>query len=174
LWGVLETIVRNHGLDPTDIEVWFGDEARIDQKNKIIRRWARRGSRPSPPSDQRTASTYIFGAICPKAGKAVGLIPPWCNTEMINLHLAAISTDVTPGHHAALLLDPAGWHLSTQLTAPDNTTIVPLQPNSPELNAQESVWQLMRESWFSNCVFWDIDDLADHCSYTWNRLDDRL
>ena len=27
-----------------------------------------------------TASTYIFGAICPKQGKAVGLILPWCNT----------------------------------------------------------------------------------------------
>jgi len=33
---------------------------------EITRRWARRGSRPSAPSDQRTASTYIFGAICPK------------------------------------------------------------------------------------------------------------
>src|SRR5437773_8048069 len=71
------------------IEIWFGDEARIGQKNKITRRWARRGSRPSAPSDQRTASTYIFGAICPKEGKAVGLILPWCNTAMMNLHLAA-------------------------------------------------------------------------------------
>ena len=54
--------------------MWFGDEARIGQKNKITRRWAKRGSRPSAASDQRTASTYIFGAICPKEGKAVGLI----------------------------------------------------------------------------------------------------
>ena len=44
------------------------DEARIGQKNKITRRWAKRGSRPSAPSDQRTASTYIFGAICPERG----------------------------------------------------------------------------------------------------------
>src|ERR1700733_3032350 len=88
-------------LDAGDIEVWFGDEARIGQKNKITRRWAKRGSRPS---DQRTASTYIFGAICLKEGKAVGLIPPWCNTAMMDLHLAAISADVAPGRHAALLL----------------------------------------------------------------------
>lgn len=51
------------------MEIWFGDEARIGQKNKITRRWAKRGSRPSAPSDQRTASTYIFGAICPAEGK---------------------------------------------------------------------------------------------------------
>ena len=45
---------------------WFGDEARIGQKNKITRRWAKRGTRPSAPRDQRTASAYIFGAICPQ------------------------------------------------------------------------------------------------------------
>lgn len=28
----------------TPIEVWFQDEARIGQKNKITRRWARRGT----------------------------------------------------------------------------------------------------------------------------------
>ncbi|ACP22253.1 hypothetical protein NGR_b07950 (plasmid) [Sinorhizobium fredii NGR234] len=33
------------------IEVWFQDEARIGQKNKITRRWAKRGSRPSAPHD---------------------------------------------------------------------------------------------------------------------------
>jgi hypothetical protein len=29
-------------------------------------RWARRGTRPSAPYDQRTASAYIFGTTCPK------------------------------------------------------------------------------------------------------------
>ena len=69
-------IAREKGIEPASIEIWFADEARIGQKNKITRRWAKRGSRPSAPSDQRTASTYIFGTICPKEGKAVGLILP--------------------------------------------------------------------------------------------------
>jgi hypothetical protein len=29
-------------VDPGAIEIWFADEARIGQKNKITRRWARR------------------------------------------------------------------------------------------------------------------------------------
>ena len=62
------------GDDSDKIEIWFQDEARIGQKNKITRRWAKRGSRPSAPHDQRTASTYIFGAICPKDGKGAALI----------------------------------------------------------------------------------------------------
>ena len=77
---------------------------------------------------------------CPKEGKAVGLILPWCNTVMMNLHLAAISADVAPGRHAVLLLDQAGWHLSGKLAVPDNITIVPLPPKCPELNPQENVW----------------------------------
>ena len=66
----MDQLARDKQIDPATIEVWFADEARIGQKNKITRRWARRGSRPSAPHDQRTASTYIFGAICPKDGKA--------------------------------------------------------------------------------------------------------
>jgi len=165
------TIARQRGLDPSNIEIWFGDEARIGQKNKITRRWARRGSRPSAPSDQRTASTYIFGAICPKQGKAVGLILPWCNAAMMNLHLAAISADVAPGRQAVLLLDQAGWHLSSQLAVPDNITIVPLPPKCPELNAQENVWQFMRDNWLSNRVFDNADALIDHCCDAWNKLE---
>jgi hypothetical protein len=54
----LEAIAQEN---PGNIEIWFADEARIGQKNKITRRWARRGTRPSAPTDRRTASTYIFG-----------------------------------------------------------------------------------------------------------------
>src|SRR5256885_7906141 len=62
----LEEIARAKALDT--IEIWFADEARIDKKNKTTRRWAKRGTRPSAPRDQRTASTYIFGAV-PEGGQ---------------------------------------------------------------------------------------------------------
>ena len=57
------------------IEIWFQDEARIGQKNKITRRWARRGTRPAAPHDQRTRSAYLFGAICPARGAGRGAGP---------------------------------------------------------------------------------------------------
>jgi hypothetical protein len=34
---------------PIREEIWFADEARVGQKNKITRRWAKRGSRLEPP-----------------------------------------------------------------------------------------------------------------------------
>lgn len=46
---------------------------------------------------QRTKSAYIFGAICPQEGKAAGLVLPFCNTDMMNLHLAEISLHVALG-----------------------------------------------------------------------------
>ena len=87
------------------IEIWFGDEARVGQKNKITRRWARRGTRPVAPHDQRTQSTYIFGAICPAEGKAAGLVLPFCNITTMNLHLAEISQAVADDAHGVLLVD---------------------------------------------------------------------
>ena len=143
------------------------------QKNKITRRWAKRGTRPSAPQDQRTASTYIFGAICPETGEAAGLVLPWCNTEAMSLHLAEISARVTPGKHCALLVDQAGWHISERLTVPSNITIVPLPAKCPELNPVENVWQFMRDNWLSNRVFQSYDATVEHCCYAWNQLVDR-
>ena len=135
------------------IEVWFADEARIGQKNKLTRRWARRGTRPSAPRDQRTASAYIFGAICPRQGKGAALVLPRCNSAAMTLHLAEIAKIVTPGAHAVLILDQAGWHRSNKLVVPANITLLPLPPRCPELNPVENVWQYLRENWLSNRIF---------------------
>jgi hypothetical protein len=135
----LDAVAQEKGIDPSKIEIWFQDEARIGQKNKITRRWARRGTRPSAPHDQRTVSTYIFGAVCPQDGKGAALVLPVCNTEAMNLHLAEIAQAIKPGSHALLLVDQAGWHMSTGLVVPANITIIALPPKSPELNPMENV-----------------------------------
>lgn len=118
----------------TAIEIWWADEARAGQKNKLTRRWARRGTRPGGLSDQRTASAWIFVAICPQQGKAAGLIMPHCNTEAMNLHLAEISRAVSPDAHAVLMMDQTGRHMTPKLIVPDNITILPLPAKCPELN----------------------------------------
>ena len=97
-------IARQRGIRPDQIETWFADEARIGQKNKLTRRWAKSGTRPVAPLDQRTASTYIFGAICPKEGKGAGLVLPLCNTETMNLHLIEIAKQVALTSDMAAIL----------------------------------------------------------------------
>jgi transposase len=86
------------------------------------------------------------------------------------LHLEEIAQAVTPGAHAVLLLDQAGWHLSPKLKVPDNITLLPLPSKSPELNPVENIWQYMRDNSLSNRVFTSYDDILDHCCEAWNKL----
>ena len=167
----MEALAKKIGDRP--VEIWFCDEARVGQKNKITRRWARRGTRPSAPKDQRTQSAYIFGAICPAEGKGAGLVLPRCTSAAMSLHLEEISQAVAPGAHALVLLDQAGWHQSKRLVVPANITLMPLPAKAPELNPGENVWQFMRENWLSNRIFTSYSDILDHCWEAWNRLTDQ-
>ena len=91
----------------------------------------------------------------------------------MTLHRAEIARAVAPGAHAVVLLDQAGWHLSTKLEVPDNITLMPLPAKAPELNPVENIWQYVRDNWLSNRVFKSYDDILDHCCHAWNRLLDQ-
>ena len=79
------------------------------------------------------------------------------------MHLIEIAKTVAPGTHAVLLVDQAGWHLSTRLAVPSNITIIAMPPKSPELNPVENIWQYMRDNWLSNRIFSSYENLVDHC-----------
>ena len=125
------------------IEIWFQDEARIGQKGELTRQWARRGTRPRQPRDQRYQAAYLFAAACPEAEKTAALVLPQVNTEAMNLHLAEIARHVAADAHAVVILDQAGWHGGNALIVPHNLTLLPLPPYSPELNPIENLWQFL-------------------------------
>ena len=104
------------------VEIWFQDEARIGQKNGVVRQWAQRGTRPRQPADQRYTSAYLFGAICPARGVGAGLAMPYADTEAMQAHINEISRHVARGAHAVLLMDRAGWHTTAKLNVPKNIT----------------------------------------------------
>lgn len=162
--------IAQHDAAGKPIEVWFQDEARVGQKNKITRRWAKRGTRPVAVQDQRTASAYLFGAICPQEGKGAALVLPRCDIPAMNLHLVEIAAAVAPGAHAVLLLDQAAWHLSDRVAVPANITLLPLPPKCPELNPVETLWQFLRDNWLSNRVFHSYNNIVEHCCHAWNKL----
>jgi hypothetical protein len=93
---------------------------RVGQKNKLTYRWARKGSRPRAAHDQRTQSTYLFGAVCPDRGAGAALVLPACISDAMQLHLDEIATKVAPDTHAILILDQAGWHGAKELRIPTN------------------------------------------------------
>jgi transposase len=153
--------------------VWFQDEARIGQKNGRVRIWARKGTRPRLPADQRYQNTYLFGAICPRRGIGAALVLPSENTQAMQLHLDEISKHVAREAHAVVLMDRAGWHTTGLLTIPKNVSIIFLPSKSPELNPVENVWQYLRANWLSNRVFETYDAIVDAACQAWNNLIDQ-
>ena len=145
----LDEIGCEKGVEPAAIEVWFADEARIGQKNKITRRWAKRGTRPSAPTTNEPARLISSARSAParkgcsphhaqmqhggdepapgrnrrsdRAGRTRG-------TSRRSGRLASVG----PARHAAQHhLDPVAGEMS-------------------ELNPQENVSQFLRDNWLSN------------------------
>ena len=135
-----------------------------------MRQWARTGSRPSQPADQRYESAYLFGDICPVRGTGAALAMPHANTEAMQFHLDEIGRTVAKGAHAVLLLDRAGWHTTDQLVVPNNLTLIFLPSRAPELNPVENIWQYLRANWLSNRVFETYEAIIDAACDAWNRL----
>ena len=156
--------------DQKPIEIWWQDEARIGQKNPMTRLWARRGTRPRMPADQRYPRDYLFGAICPARGTGAALVLPYANTEAMQMHLVEISRQVARKAHAVLLMDRAGWHTTGKLKVPKNITIILLPSRSPELNPVENIWQYLRQNWLSNRIFETYEAIIDAGCEAWNKL----
>lgn len=152
------------------MEIWFQDEARIGQKNGIVRQWSRRGSRPRQPADQRYENAYLFGAVCPARGTGAAIAVPYADTEAMQLHLNEISRHVARGAHAVLLLDRAGWHTTANLDVPDNITPIFLPSRAPELNPVENIWQYLRANWLSNRVFETYHEIIEAICDAWQKL----
>jgi len=136
----------------------------------MARLWARKGTRPRQPADQRYQNAYLFGAICPASGKGAALMLPYANTKAMQMHLDEISRHVARSAHAALLMDRAGWHTTDKLKVPKNITIILLPSRSPELNPVENIWQYMRQNWLSNRVFETYDAILNAGCEAWNKL----
>jgi transposase len=150
------------------VEVWWQDEARVGRQGTLTRVWAERGSRPAAPKDCRYAWAYLFGAVCPARGVGAGLVPPCADAEAMNLHLGEIAKEVSPGAHAVLVLDGAGWHQTGgALQVPADIGLLHLPPHAPELNPVENLWAFLRSNKLANRVFDAYDAILDACCDAW-------
>lgn len=95
---------------------------------------------------------------------------PAVSTAAMGLFLRKVSETLEEDVHAVMVLDQAGWHGAKRLVVPDNITLVPLPPYSPELNPVERVWLFLRERFLSFRVFPDQTAIIDACCRAWNAL----
>ena len=152
------------------MEIWFEDEARIGQKNGQVRQWARRGTRPRQPADQRYDNAYLFGAISTRPRRRGGPRFALCrhrhDTSTSRRNLARR----VAGAHAVLLLDNRMAHHGQTRRAPTTCPGFFLPSRAPELNPVENVWQYLRQNWLSNTVFENYDAIVDAACAAWRNL----
>ena len=139
--GTRETVPRTHPVrriacrTALTAEPSCKDEARIGQKNGLVRQWATRGTRPRQPADQRYESAYLFGAICPARGSAPRLRCPSPTPRPCSFTSRKFPATSPRGLTPVLLLDRAGWHTTAKLDMPTTSRRSSCLP-APELNPQ--------------------------------------
>jgi len=130
----LAQIAKDHPA-ASAIEVWVQDETRVGQKARVVRRWAEKGSRPWALVHGGFQSAWLFGAFCPERDTGVSIVVETVCAAAMSAHLALIAQAVLPAHHAAVLVDGAGFHATAaDLVVPPNITLVTLPAHSPELS----------------------------------------
>jgi transposase-like protein len=104
--------------------------------------------------------TYVYAAICPQDGVLDSLILPRGDAEAMSLFLQEVSSR-HPDEYVIMVADGAGWHRANDLKIPENICLVSLPPYSPELNPVEHLWEEIREKWFGNEVFRDMNGVEN-------------
>jgi len=112
----------------------------------------------------------VIGAVCPQSGQSVGLLAPTVNTDIMNAFFEQFAAEIDPKVHVVLVWDQAGFHTAGKLKVPDNVTLVPLPPYSPELNPVENLWHYFRSHYWSNRTYEDYDDLRQAALQAWRKV----
>lgn len=159
--------------DPDDtrpVALVVQDEGRFGRMNDHRPCWAPKGIRPTAPRQIIRTFLYVYTAVCAALGKMTSLILPYANTEMMNLFLKEVAHDFKDSF-VIMVIDRAGWHVSTRLKIPENIRLLPLPPYSPELNPVEHIWEDLRENAMPNKAFKSLDQVQDALCHRLRELD---
>lgn len=152
-------------------KLFFQDESRFGRISKTLSCWSPVGQRPTVPSQIVREYTYAYTAACPVDGETVSLILPDMSTECLNLFLQELS-DRHPNEQIILVFDGAGSHRANDLKTPDNISLIPLPPYSPELNPVENFWKEVKKQGFYNRVFTCMTQVEDLLEATLKHFQD--
>ena len=136
----------------------FQDEARFGLISANKRCWCPKPIRPVCPTMVCQEYTYAYGAVSIPDGQWDSLILPHTDTVCMQIFLDEISSRY-PDERIVMIVDGAGWHKSSGLVVPKNMKLLFLPAYSPELNPVENIWEELREKWFDNKVFANMDAL---------------
>jgi transposase len=86
------------------------------------------------------------------------------NTDSMTHFFAQVS-EAHSEDFIVMVLDGASSHKSKDLKIPDNISLIPLPPYSPELNPAEQIWNTLRRDYFANRVFDSLDAATNQAEH---------
>lgn len=138
----------------------FQDEARFGRVSLPRSSWAPRGMRPVCQTQIIREYTYAYSAISPLDGVIDSLIAPVATTEVMEIFLKQVAERFSE-EYIIMIMDNASWHTTGKLSLPKNLALCFLPPYSPQLNPVEHLWKEIRQNYFANRVFRDINAVED-------------
>jgi hypothetical protein len=122
--------------------------------------WAPKGQRPVVHVARHYTWLYVYGFVRPSTGQSWWCLLPRVTTTAFALALATFARDegIDADHHALLVVDQAGWHVSPKVELPEGLHLAFLPPYSPELQPAERLWPLV-DAPIANRAFATLDEL---------------
>jgi len=74
-------------------------------------------------------------------------------------------------YFVVMQVDQAGWHLTDELTIPENIRLIAQPAYGPELNPVEHVWEELREKQLAHLAFASLEDVIDNVCEGLNQLE---
>ena len=147
---------NQQNIDRLPIRLMFQDEARFGRRSDPRACWAPAPQRPVVNLALVREFRYEYAAVSPWDGCLDYMTAEKMNTENMSLFLAQVS-EAHRDEFIIMVLDGASSHKSKELKLPQNVSLVPLPPYSPELNPAEQIWNTLRRDYFANPVFDSLD-----------------
>jgi putative transposase len=89
---------------------------------------------------------------------------------MMELFLSHVSSTYA-NSFVLMQVDQASWHVTKELTIPENIRLIPQPAYSPQLNPVEHVWEELREKHLANRAFASLDEVIDKVCEGLNQLE---
>lgn len=139
----------------------FGDESFFRSETTVTHTWGDVKDRKLIKTSGHHGTVAAIGVIDPILGDHFEMITEGVDSKVFNIFLWQLSSKY-PNEEILLILDNASFHKtqgSDQYPLPENLSILYLPPYSPDMNPQESVWKIVKESEFKNLLCRDYEEL---------------
>lgn len=142
------------------MKIWVAEEARFGLHTQSRRCWALRGQRVVIPQEQRYEWEYVYGAVEVVTGLAEFQFLPSVSLELSRGFLQQlVASDAAA--EPVVIYDQAGFHPRIgDPHLPARLHLLPLPPDSPELNPVEGLWDQVQDV-TCNQRFTGLDQLEE-------------